>query len=209
MRLLTNALGEVRLEVDPRCKELIKDFEEVMFKPESGVIDKATRSARTHASDALGYAIWELFGEEQARARRTSGCFRGAERHKMIEIDREHPDFKRQRPMWRMYRDLYTGGQEFKHRAAEYLLRRQKEPLDVYGERLHRVFYENYIGSIVDWYASTLFRREPSLQFEGGMEAGQKFCRSFQKIATAGNEAVTIFFGNALWTLWSPGEAIS
>ncbi len=93
----------------------------------------------------------------------------------MIEIDREHHDFKRQRLMWRMYRDLYTGGHEFKHRAAEYLLRRQKEPLDVYGERLHRVFYENYVGSIVDWYGSTLFRRGPSLQFDGGMEAGQKF----------------------------------
>jgi hypothetical protein len=93
----------------------------------------------------------------------------------MIEIDREHPDYKRQKAMWRMYRDLYVGGHEFKHRAAEYLLRRQKEPLDVYSERLHRVFYENYVGSIVDWYASTLFRREPSLQFQGGLESGQKF----------------------------------
>jgi hypothetical protein len=64
--LLTNALGEVRLEVDPRCKELIKDFEEVMFKPESGVVDKARDPQRTHASDALGYAIWELFGDKPA-----------------------------------------------------------------------------------------------------------------------------------------------
>jgi hypothetical protein len=64
--LLTNALGEVRLEVDPRCQELIKDFEEVMFKPESGVIDKARDPRRTHASDALGYVIWELFGEKQS-----------------------------------------------------------------------------------------------------------------------------------------------
>jgi hypothetical protein len=62
--LLTNALGEVRLEIDPRCKELIKDFEEVMFKPESGVVDKMRDPWRTHASDALGYAIWELFGEK-------------------------------------------------------------------------------------------------------------------------------------------------
>ncbi len=97
----------------------------------------------------------------------------------MIDIDREHPDFKRQKHMWRMYRDLYAGGHDFKHRAAEYLLRRQKEPLDVYGERLHRVFYENYIGSIVDWYASTLFRREPSLQLEGGLESGQSFLSEF------------------------------
>lgn len=62
--LLTNALGEVRLEIDPRCKELIKDLEEVMFKPESGVVDKMRDPRRTHASDALGYVVWELFGEK-------------------------------------------------------------------------------------------------------------------------------------------------
>jgi hypothetical protein len=61
--LLTNAVGEVRVEIDPRCQELIKDFEEVMFKPESGVIDKVRDPRRTHTSDALGYIIWELFGE--------------------------------------------------------------------------------------------------------------------------------------------------
>jgi hypothetical protein len=60
--LLTNALGEVRLEIDPRCKELIKDFEEVMYKADSGIVDKTRDPRRTHASDALGYAIWALFG---------------------------------------------------------------------------------------------------------------------------------------------------
>ncbi len=97
----------------------------------------------------------------------------------MTEIDREHPDFARKQYMWRMYRDLYAGGHEFKARAANYLLRRQKEPLDVYGERLHRVFYENYIGSIVDWFASTLFRRQPSLQLEGGLASGREFLTEF------------------------------
>jgi hypothetical protein len=62
--LLTNALGEVQLEVDPRCKQLIKDFEEVMFKPDSGVIDKVRDPRRTHSSDALGYVLWELFSEK-------------------------------------------------------------------------------------------------------------------------------------------------
>ncbi|MBV8809565.1 MAG: terminase family protein [Acidobacteriaceae bacterium] len=62
--LLTNALGEVRLEVNSRCMELIRDFEEVVFKPDSGVIDKNRDPKRSHVSDALGYAIWELFGEK-------------------------------------------------------------------------------------------------------------------------------------------------
>ncbi len=35
------------------------------------------------------------------------------------------------------------------------------------------MFYENYVGSIVDWYAATLMRREPMLQFDGN-DAGAK-----------------------------------
>jgi hypothetical protein len=62
--LLTNALGEVRLEIEPSCRELIRDFEEVLFKPDSGLIDKLRDPRRTHASDALGYAVWTLFGEK-------------------------------------------------------------------------------------------------------------------------------------------------
>ncbi len=62
--LLTNATGEVQLQVDPRCRELIRDLEEVLFKTDSGVVDKLRDPKRTHASDALGYVIWQLFGEK-------------------------------------------------------------------------------------------------------------------------------------------------
>ncbi|MDQ6663757.1 MAG: hypothetical protein M3Z23_05145 [Acidobacteriota bacterium] len=37
----------------------------------------------------------------------------------------------------------------------------------MYGERLNRVFYENYIGSIIDWFTATLTRREPVIHFDG------------------------------------------
>lgn len=93
----------------------------------------------------------------------------------MAEIDHEHPDYVASKAMWRKYRDLYAGGEQMKERASEYLARRQKEPGDTYLERLSRVFYENYIGSIIDWYAATLFRREPVLSFEGNDEAGRAF----------------------------------
>ena len=97
----------------------------------------------------------------------------------MFEIDREHPEYKSKRAAWKRYHDLYAGGQEFLNRAAEYLIQRHKEPLEVYTERLQRVFYENYIGSIVDWYAATLFRREPLLSYEGTNEAGRRFFGAF------------------------------
>ena len=92
-----------------------------------------------------------------------------------MDIEREHPEYAARKAMWRMYRDLYAGGEQIKTNATEYLVRRQKEPADVYSERLARVFYENYIGSIIDWYAATLFRREPILSFTGENEAAKAF----------------------------------
>jgi len=97
----------------------------------------------------------------------------------MFDIDREHPEYIRHKHMRRQYRDLYAGGQQMKDNAAEYLSHRQKEPYDVYRERLARIFYENYIGSIIDWYAATLFRREPMLLLEGESDLGRKFFSNF------------------------------
>ncbi len=112
----------------------------------------------------------------------------------MIDIDREHLEFKRQQHMFRTYRDLYAGGLQFKHRAGEYLLRRQKEPLDVYSERLQRAFYQNYLGSIVDWYASTLFRREPSIQLQNTIESDSKFVSAFLDDCDRKGTRIAAFF---------------
>jgi hypothetical protein len=59
---LGNAAGLRTLLVDPRCKELIKDFEQVAYKEGSQVIDKERDLKRTHLSDALGYLVWQEFG---------------------------------------------------------------------------------------------------------------------------------------------------
>jgi hypothetical protein len=56
---LETAAGERALFVHPRCKELIKDFEQVIFKENSQVIDKDKDPRRTHLSDALGYLVWQ------------------------------------------------------------------------------------------------------------------------------------------------------
>lgn len=55
---LRNALGESKLIVDPRCAELIKDLEEVVYKRDSTEIEKDRDPRRTHLSDALGYLIY-------------------------------------------------------------------------------------------------------------------------------------------------------
>ena len=63
---LCSAAGERRLFIDPKCKELIRDLEQVRWKTdETGrattELDKSDRM-RTHVSDALGYYVAQAFG---------------------------------------------------------------------------------------------------------------------------------------------------
>ena len=58
-RVLKNANGDSQVTIDPKCKELIQDFEEVCYKDNGNQIDKDRNRFRTHVSDALGYLLWE------------------------------------------------------------------------------------------------------------------------------------------------------
>jgi hypothetical protein len=64
--LLRNTVGENRLTIDPRCQQLILDFERVHWKidPSGNSLDDLDKSdpARTHVSDALGYMVAREFG---------------------------------------------------------------------------------------------------------------------------------------------------
>lgn len=94
----------------------------------------------------------------------------------MIEVlDKEHPQYRDRKVMWRRYWDFYAGGEQLRRNAALYLIRRQKEPNDVYAERLSRVFYENYLGSCIDWYAAALFRSRPALQFRTSAQSTRDY----------------------------------
>jgi hypothetical protein len=63
---LKSADGGVRLRVDERCREMIRDLEQVCYKADSGVVDKNADPDRTHLTDALGYMLW---AEELGRRR--------------------------------------------------------------------------------------------------------------------------------------------
>jgi hypothetical protein len=97
----------------------------------------------------------------------------------VFQIEQEHPEYVARKATWKTYRDLYIGGDQLRCNATQYLVRRQREPGEVYAERLNRVFYENYIGSIVDWYGATLFRREPHVLAVGPNEGARKFYATF------------------------------
>jgi hypothetical protein len=56
---LQSAAGERVLKVHPKCRELIRDFEQVAYKENSLIVDKDRDPRRTHLSDALGYLVWQ------------------------------------------------------------------------------------------------------------------------------------------------------
>jgi hypothetical protein len=56
---LKSASGTITVLVDRKCKELIRDFEQVCYKADSNQIDKDRDRLRTHMSDALGYLVWQ------------------------------------------------------------------------------------------------------------------------------------------------------
>lgn len=58
--LLEPAKGPPRLKISPTCTKLIRDLEQVSFKPGTREIDKKNGQL-THLSDALGYPIAALF----------------------------------------------------------------------------------------------------------------------------------------------------
>jgi hypothetical protein len=112
----------------------------------------------------------------------------------MDNINREHPEYVVNKAMWQKYRDLYSGGEQLRGRASDYLVPRNKEPDRVYAERISRVYYENYIGSIIDWYAATLLRREPVLVVEGANEAGKQFFNEFAEDCDLKGTSLSDFF---------------
>ncbi len=190
---LHNALDEVQLFVDPKCKELIADLEQVVVR---GRLDADRQEQGSAAHAFIGCAgISDLAAGAGRRVDHKDRRTRGAVvlmTH--THIEQEHPDYTHKARMWRRYRDLYAGGEQFRCNAAEYLLRRQKEPLEVYQERLARVFYENYLGSIVDWYTATLVRREPILEFTGTNDPAKEFFARFVQNCDLRGTTLTQFF---------------
>lgn len=79
--VLCNGRGERRLLVDPSCRELITDLEEVQTD-ETGRLRKPGRAGgrgvdarRTHLSDALGYVVSYLWNPARPAPTRTAPAF--------------------------------------------------------------------------------------------------------------------------------------
>jgi hypothetical protein len=76
---LRNANGFVGMLVDPKCKHLVKDLEQVTWETDgngnaTGDIDKSNK-ALTHISDAQGYLVESEFGVKQMGGERSTVLF--------------------------------------------------------------------------------------------------------------------------------------
>lgn len=72
-------------------------------------------------------------------------------------------DYNQLADLWAALALLYTGGWEIRTHADRFLWPRHKEPQDVYQSRVSRFNYENIIETVIGWYTSYLFRREPEV----------------------------------------------
>ncbi len=94
-------------------------------------------------------------------------------------LNAEHAHYTLCQESWQTYEDFYAGGEQLRRNAQKYLTKRQKEPVEVYAERLRRVFYENYLGAILDWYAATLFGTAPQVDIEEKRSLDRTFYDAF------------------------------
>ncbi len=65
--MLCNSKGDRRVFVNPNCKNLIRDLEQVSYKQGSVQIDKTKDLKLTHPSDAFGYYVSKEFGLNKGR----------------------------------------------------------------------------------------------------------------------------------------------
>jgi hypothetical protein len=77
--MLRNHYGQYRLRIDPKCKQLIRDLEQVCWKTDANgnslmELDKSD-PMRTHISDALGYMISYEFPMQAAIGYRRERLF--------------------------------------------------------------------------------------------------------------------------------------
>jgi hypothetical protein len=70
--VLKSFTGEVRMRIDPKCKKLIADFEQVEWANEMGLEINKEDPKLTHVSDALGYIM-----EQEFRPVRDTGAHDG------------------------------------------------------------------------------------------------------------------------------------
>lgn len=80
------------------------------------------------------------------------------------QLDAQSQEYEKFKEAWVRYEHFYLGGEDLRRHVTLYLMKRQKEPPEVFLERATRASYRNYLGTIIDWYGAALFRQAPQIQ---------------------------------------------
>jgi hypothetical protein len=86
------------------------------------------------------------------------------------KLNRVHPDYALFSDAWNDIEILNAGGVRMKAAAQQFLIKRPKEMFDVYSERIKRITQDNILGTVLGWYSSALFKRNPQIDIKGGDE---------------------------------------
>lgn len=78
-------------------------------------------------------------------------------------LNAPHPEHARNRETWEHVELLKCSGAHLKANADRFLVKRTKEPNDVYQERLSLFVDDGILGSIIGWYVAKLFRKDPAI----------------------------------------------
>lgn len=81
----------------------------------------------------------------------------------VAKLDRKHPDWLAYSDTWAKLSVLHEGGALLKQSADQFLVKRPKEPSDVYMERKRRFTYQNVLGNAVGWYIAKMFQKNPQI----------------------------------------------
>lgn len=81
----------------------------------------------------------------------------------VAQLNAQHPEYVMYSDMMRSIELLSASGGQLKAHADRFLVKRTKEPHDVYQERVSLFVDDGMLGSILGWYAAKLFRRDPSI----------------------------------------------
>lgn len=84
----------------------------------------------------------------------------------VAKLNRRSPEHALYSEAWENLELLAAGGIRFRQAAANFLLRAPKELYDVYAERVRGITYQDILGTILGWYTSQLWKRNPQINIK-------------------------------------------
>src|ERR1035441_4925179 len=84
----------------------------------------------------------------------------------VAKLNRRIPEHVLYAEAWEMFELLASGGIRLKQAAEQFLVRAPQELVDVYSERIRRLTYQDILDTVLGWYTSQLWRRNPQINIK-------------------------------------------